>query len=197
VLLGDYLRAVLTGEPASRSHYISQVKIQEELPEIAGELALPPPVDASRFAYSLLFCGRDTYSPPHFHPTMQAVLCQLEGAKRFLLFPPDDTPHLYPMRWRGPAYNFSQIDFDVPDFARFPRLAGTRPRACTVHPGEMLFVPVHWWHVVHGLGVSLSVTHFWRARLSAWRFPDPGLRCLAHVVAGEARRRGLLRRRAS
>lgn len=44
----------------------------------------------------------------------------------------------------------------IPD-TRFPRYAEVQPLAVTLEPGDLLFVPKHWWHFVEAPETSLSV----------------------------------------
>lgn len=41
--------------------------------------------------------------------------------------------------------------------ARFPQFAEAHPLAVTLEPGDVLFVPKHWWHFVEAIDTSLSV----------------------------------------
>lgn len=56
---------------------------------------------------------------------------------------------------------FSDItDLDDPalDLARYPRLAGLRIYDVTLEPGEIIFMPIGWWHQVKALSFSVTVT---------------------------------------
>ena len=56
---------------------------------------------------------------------------------------------------------------------RFPELARTSPSWCSLSPGDALFIPPGWWHVVFGEGLSGSITSFWSAPAAPWRYsPD-------------------------
>ena len=46
----------------------------------------------------------------------------------------------------------------------------------------VLFIPVHCWHAVYGVGAVMSTTLLWPARLRDYRFPQPGLQALAGIV---------------
>ena len=50
----------------------------------------------------------------------------------------------------------------------------------TVHPGEILFIPVHWWHVTNVKGYQVSITYFWASDRKRWCFPSPGREVQAH-----------------
>ncbi|CAN0252494.1 unnamed protein product, partial [Ectocarpus sp. 8 AP-2014] len=41
--------------------------------------------------------------------------------------------------------------------SRFPQFAEAHPLAVTLEPGDVLFVPKHWWHFVEATDTSLSV----------------------------------------
>ena len=97
-----------------------------------------------------------------------------------LLYPPGDTSALYPKGFFASDHNCSRVDAHDPDLERFPKFASLKALECTLDAGEALFIPIHWWHAVYGLKLSVSGTFFWHARLSAWHFPVPGVRCSVH-----------------
>lgn len=58
---------------------------------------------------------------------------------------------------------FFQIDFDEPDFVKFPKFSEAKGEEAIVGPGEVLYIPVYWWHHVESLlrgGYTVSV-NFW------------------------------------
>lgn len=135
----------------------------------------------------LLFLGRDTCMPMHYHGTTEAFLCQLYGKKKITLYSPDQHSFLYAQPWyqRSPLFsqiNGRQIHDAKPDYDSFPKFKRARPVEFTLEPGEMLFIPVHWWHLTSVTGYQISVTHFWKAKLQAWHFPTPGLQVIAREV---------------
>jgi hypothetical protein len=106
----------------------------------------------------------DLSSPLHLD-VEHNLFVQIHGRKDWLLLPPEEGPNVY-FPWREhPAelLHWSPVDPDAPDLARFPRYAGVRPLRVTLHPGEILFVPSGWWHVVRYREPAISVNHFWLA----------------------------------
>lgn len=108
----------------------------------------------------------------HYDPT-DGTLIQLHGSKRIILFPPSQTKNLYPFPFyihlkHGMKLRswFSQVYPDRPDFDAFPKLQEALQHKCEVilHPGEMLYIPMGWWHEVESLGDGMvcSVNRFWR-----------------------------------
>ncbi|KAF3843612.1 hypothetical protein F7725_002461 [Dissostichus mawsoni] len=62
--------------------------------------------------------------------------------KRWHLFPPEDTPHLYPTRIPFEESSvFSQLDVLHPDLRRFPGFHGARAHIVTLQPGQVLMSP--------------------------------------------------------
>lgn len=100
------------------------------------------------------------------------ILIQLHGTKRILLFPPEQLPNLYAFSvfihlWSGlkRRASYSQVYPDRPDLTTFPKFQVALQQKCevTLNPGDILFIPVGWWHEVRsmGEGVVCSVNRFW------------------------------------
>lgn len=84
-----------------------------------------------------------------------AGIVQIHGEKEFVLFPPEDTPYLYP---RAALPNQSMVDDPVmQDLARFPLLARATLYRTELGPGDMIFVPARWWHAARALSTSISI----------------------------------------
>lgn len=72
--------------------------------------------------------------------------------KRWILFPPADTAHLYPVRIPFEESSvFSQVNFKCIDLLQFPLLRHCTPHVLELKAGEVLFVPRHWWHFVENV----------------------------------------------
>jgi|KBSSwiStaDraftv2_1062776.scaffolds.fasta_scaffold102627_2 hypothetical protein len=85
-----------------------------------------------------------------------AFLMQVYGRKQFIIYPPDQEPFLYPSPEKE---NFSMINsIDKPDLERFPLFAKADPTKFVLEPGELLFVPSHWWHTTKMLTASISIS---------------------------------------
>lgn len=120
----------------------------------------------------------------HYHAYEHAMICQVHGKKRVILYAPADFARLYPYpsTRHGSQHEHSQADFANPDFQAFPRLAQARPFEAIVKPGDALFIPVHWWHAVYGVGAVMSASLLWTARLREFRYARPTLRALGGIV---------------
>ena len=150
--------------------------VATELPELAPAVPVPN-VHRGVMRYSILI-GRDTRTRGHYHAYEHAMICQVHGKKRVILYAPTDSARLYPypFKRRASQHEHSRADFADPDFQAFPRLAQARPFEAIVEPGDALLIPVRWWHAVYGVGPVMSASLLWTARLQ--EYPRPTLRAL-------------------
>ncbi|MBB5874415.1 ribosomal protein L16 Arg81 hydroxylase [Allocatelliglobosispora scoriae] len=95
-------------------------------------------------------------TPLHFDNS-SVLLCQVLGRKHVKLVPSFERHLVYP---RGGT--FSSVDAARPDLDRHPLFAEATVLDVVLEPGQAVFIPVGWWHWVHALDVSATVTfhHF-------------------------------------
>ncbi len=85
-----------------------------------------------------------------------AFLMQVYGQKEFIIYPPNQEKFLYPSPEKE---NLSQVNsVDKPDLQKFPLFAKAEPTVFILQPGEMLFIPSHWWHTTKMLSPSISIS---------------------------------------
>ncbi|MCE9672493.1 cupin-like domain-containing protein [Myxococcus stipitatus] len=87
------------------------------------------------------------------HDLGSVLFGQVHGRKRFRLIPSFQLHHVY-----SHLEVWSQVDAEHPDLARFPAYREVEVLETVVGPGDMLLIPAGWWHWVHALEVSVSVT---------------------------------------
>ena len=91
------------------------------------------------------------------HDLTNNFISQLVGRKRLKLVPAADVGKIY-----NHQHVFSEVaDLDDPalDRTRFPLLAGARVYDVTLNPGEIIFMPLAWWHQVKSLDFSVTITY--------------------------------------
>jgi hypothetical protein len=120
------------------------------------------------------FFGRDTATPAHYHPYLHAFVTELVGTKQIVLYPPEATSSigLYPVH----SFEHNQARMLPDDLPAW---------TCMLEPGDVLFIPVHWWHRIEGQGPTASVSCFYRAPLAHMSFPSPALRSLGALALRE------------
>jgi LPS sulfotransferase NodH len=100
----------------------------------------------------LWFGPAGTVTPLH-HDTSNILMAQVAGRKCFKLIAATQWPSLY-----SDFGVFSRVDAGNPDFERWPRFRQARILDLVLEPGEVLFLPVGWWHHVRSLDVSIMVS---------------------------------------
>jgi len=129
-----------------------------------------PYLDDSRTAssISIWFGPAGTVTPLH-HDTANVLFCQVFGRKKILLFPPFELSLMRRMHHGV----YSSIDAESPDADAFPEFAEISRKEVTLSAGEVLFIPVAWWHHLRALDVSISLsfTNFRVPNRFNWYYP--------------------------
>jgi hypothetical protein len=142
--------------------------IQQCLPGFTEAHAMPllPPTVAPR-----IWLGNRITTPAHIDESHN-IACVVSGKRRFTLFPPAQISNLYlgPLDFTPTGSPISLVDFDQPDFDRFPRFVDALSHGwvADLEPGDALFIPTLWWHHVRSLSaVNVLVNYWWSASTSA------------------------------
>lgn len=99
-----------------------------------------------------------TYTPLHLDPwATHAWFAQLQGRKRFILFPPEDTRKICDGNQFVDVRHLIGTVTSSGDAAQ--HFADCRPRVVTLKRGQLLFLPRGWAHAVLALDPSISLTH--------------------------------------
>lgn len=89
-----------------------------------------------------------------FHMDLaNSVLAQVKGRKEIRIVPSFSLPYVY--------HDFamvSALNLDDWDEQRFPMFKHVPVITLILEPGEMLFIPIGWWHQVRALSPSISLT---------------------------------------
>eukprot|EP00936_MAST-01D_sp_MAST-1D-sp1_P000963 g963.t1 len=104
------------------------------------------------------------------------LFAHVVGAKRVVVLPPEEETRLYPFPVSHPADRQAQVDIANPDFARFPEFAGATGETAVLEPGDVLYIPAHWWHQFetenegahNGRGEILHDVPSYSASISFW-----------------------------
>ena len=149
----------LIAQPESNDFYVVARNFFFANPAFAplrDELAPPPEIidatDRSPGSAKLWFGPKGTLTPLH-HDEHSILFVQVYGRKHFKLIPSFELPKIY-LEDRF----YSAVDPENVDDLRFPAFRGASVANLLLTPGDVLFIPVGWWHWVRSLDVSISAT---------------------------------------
>ncbi|MBP0594549.1 cupin-like domain-containing protein [Paraburkholderia sp. LEh10] len=136
----------MTANNASRNR-VALAALWNDAPPI-GEYLDTAAVDAGFF-----WSGPAGTKTPFHHDLTNNFIAQVMGRKRVLLVPLTDTVHMY-----NHLHCYSQVDGGAIDSKRFPSIERARMIECTLEPGDLLFLPIGWWHYVEALDAAVTMT---------------------------------------
>jgi hypothetical protein len=113
-------------------------------------------------AANLWISHKGVFTQSHFDE-LENFNIALAGRKRFVLAPPGSFEY-YPRSLRHGFGDKSQaFDFDDVDPRRFPRLVDKlhQRRELILEPGQMLYLPLGWWHQAESLEDMNINVNFW------------------------------------
>ncbi|NJM18645.1 MAG: cupin-like domain-containing protein [Richelia sp. RM2_1_2] len=171
----DYAEKLLSGEADEKDIYLGKCSLTNtpladnpSFQRLESQLGLSIPVTPLN-----LWVGLGGHTTCLHCDAFDGTLIQLYGAKKLILFPPNQLYNLYPFSLlNNLLYGFkrrasySQIYPQKPDFQAFPKFkkALSQSYEVVLNQREILYIPVGWWHEVTclGDGVVCSVNRFWR-----------------------------------
>jgi len=106
----------------------------------------------------LFFGGEGSNVFMHYDIDLANILhFHFAGKKRCVIIPPEQSKYMYKIPYS--VICREDIDFDNPDFEKWPALRNIRPMSAHLEHGEMLYMPEGWWHYMKYLtpGFSMSL----------------------------------------
>ncbi len=164
IRFGEWVDGLEAGSPPP---YYAAFHIAEVLPDLANDLRIPsfcPP--APWWQVRFWMSPADTGSPMH-QDLPDNLFSQLIGRKRVILVPPRDSWRMYRQPLTSHLPQYSRVDAEHPDLARFSRFARARQMVVELEPGDLLYLPRLWWHQARSLDFSVSVNQWWA---TGWRY---------------------------
>ncbi|MDX2051559.1 MAG: cupin-like domain-containing protein [Polyangiaceae bacterium] len=172
--LGTLLSRMLAEEPTP---YLKQLDIPKHFPELlpflTPDLAYSlPNRTGSRFFPKYwfgpgsgtlqLFIGGQGASQGIVHadmPPLHSYSALLAGQKEWWVWAPSEGRYLY-TREDYPHESSIKNVFE-PDLARYPELASASVTRVVQQPGDLLFLPMGWWHTARTVSASPTITVAW------------------------------------
>lgn len=165
----DFLQRLEDGWAGTQDYYLPMVflgaagSVAEGRAEpvgsrLARDISSPPWMGVLHRGPYGWFGPADHYEFNHFDSD-DNFLCMVSGQKRVRLLAPENLSLLHADSHSGYAIQ-SPIDLDNPDLERFPEARKLKVLEVTLGPGDVLFIPVFWWHQVSSVTPSASVNFF-------------------------------------
>ncbi|MDN3723353.1 cupin-like domain-containing protein [Aequorivita sp. SDUM287046] len=153
--MADYIDLIKTAPTDLRIFFYDlKVKLPEllkdfEYPDIGLKFFKRLPV--------LFFGGQGSKVLPHYDMDLaDLVHFHFHGTKSVTLFSPKQTKLLYKIPFA--VHNLESIDFDKPDFEKFPALQYVQGLHTTMKHGDALYMPSGYWHYIKYLDGGFSMT---------------------------------------
>ena len=115
---------------------------------------------------------RGVFTQSHFDE-LENFNIALAGRKRFVLSPPGFWEYYPRSLVRGLGDKSRAVDFDDVSRERFPRLVAklAQRRELILEPGQLLYLPLGWWHQVESLDELNINLNFWLRNRKILRRP--------------------------
>ncbi len=116
-------------------------------------------------AHYLFIGGKNSVT--HLHSDQPCNLyVQISGRKKWTLMSMQDSALVYPQVTKT-AYFKTEVDFRSPDFDRYPLLKKVNRYEVVLNPGDVLYVPPHFWHYIENLDDTISLAFRWSSLSAA------------------------------
>lgn len=158
--------------------YLAQWDILEKFPALRKDLLIKSlwpdkSVLQRRLTWEYIFMGPANTVTGLHNDFPHNWFCQLTGSKEFILFPPEQSPHLCAAKkydWGATLsdINVSRLPEQARELASFEKAQGIYAR---VDAGDALFIPKRTWHSVVSSEPSISVGMF---GLTPWEVATGG-----------------------
>lgn len=142
--------------------YLAQWNILDEFPALRRDFAIKDLWPGWRWTWEYVFVGPAHTVTGLHNDFPHNWFCQLRGTKEFILFPPDQTPHMriadkYDWGATLSDINIARLPQQPEQLASFEQTHGLYAR---VEAGDALFIPKRTWHAVVALEPSISLGVF-------------------------------------
>lgn len=183
----EFIKLLQKDKLTDNYYYLQQQSIPTDLPELIQDIEFPEYFDKNLLVDPTIWMGSGGNISPLHYDAMDNLFAQVSGRKRFVLFDPQQTSSLYPFSAHSKIPHLSQINIDNPDSEKFPNFQKARYSECIIEAGEILFIPVFWWHQVYSLEnpnneLNISV-NFWSKPPIRQFLTPPGRRLAAQIPA--------------
>ncbi|WP_459210046.1 cupin-like domain-containing protein [Aquimarina rhabdastrellae] len=152
----EYIQLLKSGPTGYR---IFLYNILKEVPALQNDFKYPDiGLKLLKKLPFLFFGGENSKVFMHYDIDYANILhFHFEGEKQCILFPPSETRYLYKIPHA--LISHEGIDFENPDFEKWPALAQAKGYIANLKHGEVLYMPEGYWHQMTYItpGFSMSI----------------------------------------
>jgi len=181
--MDEFIDRMLTSTVENPAPYPYNFDIRKVFPELVADFMpqivygqmdrvnhklMPKKLLQGTTVYEIFFGGAGS-SFPYLHYDalyMHTQITQIYGSKTFIMYPPDQTPSMYPYPGNP---KFSQVNFLDPDYDKFPLFKEAIPIEFVLEEGETVLFPSGWWHTTKLTEPCIS---FGRAQLNGYNWDN-------------------------
>jgi histone arginine demethylase JMJD6 len=181
--MGDFIDMMLTSSAENPAPYPYNFNVEKVFPELMQDFLpeiiygnidrinhtlMPKKFLQGTTVYEIFLCGAGSSFPYlHFDALfMHTQITQVYGSKDFIMYPPEQTPSMYPY---ADNPKFSQVNFLDPDYEKFPLFKEAKAIEFTLLEGETLLFPSGWWHTTKITEPCISLG---RAQLNGYNWDN-------------------------
>lgn len=176
--MADVVDLIMQASPENKAPYPYNFNLKKFFPELLPDFKpeilysksdrinhplLPKIFLHGTTPYEIFLGGKGSFFPfLHIDAlNLHTQITQIYGSKDFILYPPEQTPYLYPSK-ENPK--FSWVDVFNPDYEKYPLFKKAQPLKFTLNQGETLLFPTGWWHTTQ---INEPCISFGRSQLNA------------------------------
>ncbi|OZJ04098.1 hypothetical protein BZG36_02850 [Bifiguratus adelaidae] len=167
VYVEGWIKQALQGKgPNGQVGYLAQHHLLDQAPELRNDIEVPVYTQAGKGDHyqTAFFLGPSgTITTLHKDP-YHNLFCQVFGTKKVWLFAPSEDAKMYAYLdpWRKNTSRIRDIEEAYVRSDRYPLLKDAACVEANMEPGDMLYIPLGWWHYVRSLNASCSVSFWFR-----------------------------------
>ena len=154
--MSEYV-GLLQSEPTDLRIFL--YNLMSQVPQLQQDYKMPDlGLNLFKSMPMLFFGGEGSNVFMHYDIDLANILhFHFAGKKRCIIVPPEDSKYMYKIPHS--VICREDIDFDNPDFDKWPALKHINPMVADLKHGEMLYMPEGWWHYMKYLtpGFSMSL----------------------------------------
>ena len=140
----------------------------------------------NKLMHRVFLLGRNTITQMHYHRIYDSFIHHVSGPKWTFLYPVENKLfyQLKPYPWYSKLNDWSQILFQSTNHEEFStkaqELGLKEGYKAFLEPGDSLYVPIYWWHIVFGQDITVSFVDFFHSSWQKKYLSFLGLRSMNH-----------------